>query len=228
MQCSKCKREAVIYQPYSGQHLCRDHLVADIEAKAKRTVRQHRGMQPGDHIAVILNGNAADNALLFFLRKLTEKRRDIRVSEITTEIAEDRVAFARRASATRVALATTLDDASVEILSGILQGDPVTCMSGAEDTGGGLPTVAPFGHIPSEEIALYARIHNLADRCPVEREEDDTLSSDVKNLLGEYTRHHPAAPHAIINLCDSLMAAGLTTPDSRTPSGTEQLMKRSW
>ncbi len=226
MECSKCKHEAILYQPYSGQNLCGEHLVADIEAKAKRTIRQHGGIQPGDHIAVILSGNAAENALLFFLRDLIGKRRDIRVSGITAGIGKDRVALAREAGATRIALAMTLDEASVELLSDILRGDPETCLTGAHDTGGGLPTVAPFCHIPSEEIALYARIHGLAGGCPLERGNGDPLNADVKRLLGEYTRRHPAAPHAVLNLCDSLRAAGQATPDDGAHSGTEQLMKK--
>lgn len=226
MQCSKCKREAILYQPYSGQNLCGEHLVADIEAKAKRTIRQHGGIQPGDHIAVISCGNAAENALFFFLRKLTGKRRDIRVSEILVEVREARVALAHRAGATRIACATTLNEASVEILSGILRGDPETCLTGAHDTGGGLPTVAPFCHIPSEEIALYARIHGLAGERPPETGNDYSLSADVKRLLGEYTSRHPAAPHAILNLCESLRAAGQAIHGGGAPLDTEQLMKK--
>ncbi|MFA5003605.1 MAG: hypothetical protein WC502_11600, partial [Methanolinea sp.] len=225
--CSKCKREAILYQPYSGQHLCREHLVADIEAKAKRTIRQHRGMLPGDHIAVILSGNAVENALLFFLRKLTGKRKDIQVSGIPAGITDDFFALASRAGATRIAVATTLDEMSVEILSGILRGDPRACLPGTDDTGETLPTIAPFCYIPSEEIARYARIHDLEGRSPLETGDDDSRYSDIKRLLGEYTSRHPAAPYAIINLCDSLKTAGWITSYDGTHPDTEQLMKKS-
>lgn len=85
MQCSKCHREAIIFQKYSGQHLCRQHFVGDLEAKAKRAIRTHRWMSPGDHIAVALSGDAASSALVFFLKKLTAQRRDIQVSAITVD-----------------------------------------------------------------------------------------------------------------------------------------------
>jgi tRNA(Ile)-lysidine synthase TilS/MesJ len=40
---------------------------------------------PGDHIAVALSGDAGSSALLYFLKKLTASRRDIRISAITVD-----------------------------------------------------------------------------------------------------------------------------------------------
>jgi tRNA(Ile)-lysidine synthase TilS/MesJ len=72
----------VIFQPYSGRHLCRDHLVSDIEARIKRDIRKNRWMQPGDHLAVALSGDTGSRALLAFFHRLTARRRDIRLSAI--------------------------------------------------------------------------------------------------------------------------------------------------
>ncbi|MFZ1127907.1 tRNA(Ile)-lysidine synthase [Methanoregula sp.] len=85
MQCDACRREAVVYQPYSGKHLCPVHFLKDFEAKAKHAIRSHGWLRPGDHIAVALSGDAASAALLFFLAKLTAARRDIRLSAITID-----------------------------------------------------------------------------------------------------------------------------------------------
>ncbi|MFZ2073218.1 MAG: tRNA(Ile)-lysidine synthase [Methanoregula sp.] len=85
MQCDACRREAVIYQPYSGKHLCPAHFLRDFEAKAKHTIRSNGWLHPGDHIAVALSGNAAGAALLVFLKDLTANRRDIRLSAITID-----------------------------------------------------------------------------------------------------------------------------------------------
>ncbi len=120
----------------------------------------------------------------------------------------------------------TLDGASVEILSGILRGDPGICLASTHNTGGGLPTIAPFCHIPSEEIALYARIHGLEGGSPLETEDDDSLRADVKRLLDEYTSRHPAAPHAVLNLCDSLREEVQVTHGKESHPGTEQLMMK--
>ena len=85
MQCDACRREAVVFQPYSGKHLCPAHFTRDFEAKAKRTIRAHGWLRPGDHIAVALPGDAAGAALLSFLFGLTADRRDIRLSAITID-----------------------------------------------------------------------------------------------------------------------------------------------
>jgi len=207
MQCSKCRQEAIHYQPYSGQYLCVEHLVADIETKAKRTIRQRKGICPGDHIAVILSGDPAENALLFFLHKLTGKRKDIRVSGIPGRGHESPISVAERAGATRIALATTLEDCSAAILAGILRGEPMTCFCKRPEETGALPVIAPFCHIPSCEIALYSHIHGLEKSGVPAAREDDSLYADVKNLLEAYAQHHPAAPHAILNLGEMLSAA---------------------
>ena len=85
MQCDKCRGTAVLFQEYSGKHLCRQHFVADVEAKAKHEIRRHRGIIPGDHIAVALSGDNCSTAVLCFLKKLTLNRRDIRISAITVD-----------------------------------------------------------------------------------------------------------------------------------------------
>jgi uncharacterized protein (TIGR00269 family) len=85
MQCNRCRREAVIHQPYSGLHLCGQHFFADLEAKAKRAIRTHHWLTSGDHIAVALSGSNGSSALLFFLKNLTARRRDITLSSITID-----------------------------------------------------------------------------------------------------------------------------------------------
>ncbi len=85
MQCDKCRKKAVIHQRYSGLHLCRDHFIADFEAKAKRAIRTHGWLTRGDHIAVDLSGGGAESALLYFLSQLTGLRRDVTLAAIIIE-----------------------------------------------------------------------------------------------------------------------------------------------
>ena len=85
MQCNKCRRNAILFQEYSGQHLCKQHFEADVEAKAKHEIRRHRWITPGDHIAVALSGDKSSSALLYFLKKLTSNRRDITISAISID-----------------------------------------------------------------------------------------------------------------------------------------------
>jgi uncharacterized protein (TIGR00269 family) len=85
MLCSKCRRPAVIYQRYSGLHLCRTHFSADFEAKAKRAIRVHRWIAPHDRIAVAMSGGKDSSALLFFLHRLVGKRKDVELVAITVD-----------------------------------------------------------------------------------------------------------------------------------------------
>jgi len=82
MQCSKCRDDSIILQPYSGQYLCRDHFVESIEKRVKRVIRCNQWVRPGDHIAVALSGDRCSSALLFFLKNLTRNRHNIKVSAI--------------------------------------------------------------------------------------------------------------------------------------------------
>ncbi len=85
MQCDKCRRKAVLFQKYSGLHLCIQHFEADFERKAKHEIRSHHWLVSGDHIAVAHSGDANSSALLCFLKKLTSSRRDIQISAISID-----------------------------------------------------------------------------------------------------------------------------------------------
>ncbi|NYT06544.1 MAG: adenine nucleotide alpha hydrolase family protein, partial [Methanomicrobiales archaeon] len=85
MKCSKCNRDAIIFQRYSGRHLCRQHFVADVEGRAKKTIRKHRWIASGDHIAVALSGGKDSTALLYFLVTHFSERRDLTISAITID-----------------------------------------------------------------------------------------------------------------------------------------------
>ena len=85
MQCSKCRRDAVIFQRSSGLHLCEQHFNRDFEAKAKRAIREHRWIESGDVVAVALSGGKDSSAVLFFLHRLLHERRDVRLMAITVD-----------------------------------------------------------------------------------------------------------------------------------------------
>jgi tRNA(Ile)-lysidine synthase TilS/MesJ len=119
MQCSRCSRDAIVFQPYSGLHLCDQHLIADVEAKAKKVIRAQGWLRPGDHIAVLLSGDQSSSALLFFLKRLTAQRRDIRITAIT--VAEGTGARSDTSRAKRIAerLDTEFLEVSLSDESGI-------------------------------------------------------------------------------------------------------------
>jgi tRNA(Ile)-lysidine synthase TilS/MesJ len=139
MQCAACRREAVVFQPYSGKHLCPVHFVRDFEAKAKRAIRKNRWLLPGDHTAVVLTGNAAESALLTFLHTLTKDRRDVELSAILIDegtagdvgrtVAEQCGvefffgSFAERYSTTRTDIVRAEGAGAADRICGVLAGD---------------------------------------------------------------------------------------------------------
>lgn len=227
MECSKCRKEAVIYQRYSGLRLCRDHFIADVEAKAKREIRRRRWLATGDVIAVVLRGDPASAALLHFLVKVFGGRPDISISALLAadgagEVAgdhgvpchdatggQDLETAAHDMGATKIAVGTTLDDIALEVLVTVLEGH-ADRLAGAGETGPSVvPRIAPFSIVPAEEVALYARLagEHVAE-APVA---PPGLAADVRALLDDYTDRHPATKFALKNLEDELSTICNTT-----------------
>ncbi|NLD57567.1 MAG: hypothetical protein GX651_05465 [Methanomicrobiales archaeon] len=216
MRCSKCRDTAIHFQPYSGQHLCRNHFIADIEAKAKREIRRHQGIRPGDRIGVVTGYGLQEEVLLHFLQKLTRNRRDIQVVEIPGAPEEMQVMKqARECGITRIARAFSLEDRAAATLTAILQGDAARCFFQTRKTPGVIPVITPFCHIPAEEIVLYARLHGISGDLSAPLQGNDPLYTDVLSLLADYSSRHPAAPHAVINLAQSLAAVRRAGEDDR-------------
>lgn len=83
--CDKCGRPPVLFQRYSGRHLCGEHFVRDLETRAKRTIRERGWLRPGDRIGVALSGGKDSSALLCFLSGLVSRRRDLDLLAITVD-----------------------------------------------------------------------------------------------------------------------------------------------
>lgn len=85
MNCSKCRREAIIYQRYSGMHLCPEHFTESVESRVKREIRKHRWVEHGDTIGVALSGGKDSTSLLHFLIKTFGHRPDITIHAVTID-----------------------------------------------------------------------------------------------------------------------------------------------
>ncbi|HEX3001717.1 MAG TPA: hypothetical protein VHN82_05030 [Methanoregula sp.] len=150
-------------------------------------------------------GTAADKALLLFLRKLTNKRTDIRITEIPDQREIGNAsAQVRNAGVTKIASAVTLEAAAAAILADLLRGDPGNYLSSGRLGPDMLPVITPFCHIPAEEISEYAKILGATEDRRRYSGTHDTLFEDVTMMLTDYTSRHPAAPHAVLNLAESL------------------------
>ncbi|WP_174590165.1 TIGR00269 family protein [Methanocella conradii] len=85
MKCDKCGKEAVIYQRYSGMHLCAAHEIADVERKVKKRMRQEKMVIPGDHVAVGMSGGKDSAVTLSILTETFGKRPEIKFTAITID-----------------------------------------------------------------------------------------------------------------------------------------------
>jgi uncharacterized protein (TIGR00269 family) len=68
-----------------GRHLCGDHLLRDIEARVRGTIREYRLIRPGERLAVALSGGKDSTALLHLLSKIVPGPGDVILTAITVD-----------------------------------------------------------------------------------------------------------------------------------------------
>lgn len=85
IKCKKCNHDAIIFQKYSGMHLCKKHFVADVERKIKLTIRQEYCIQKNDIIAVALSGGKDSSVALYIMHKILGNRPDIEIVAISVD-----------------------------------------------------------------------------------------------------------------------------------------------
>lgn len=85
IKCMKCNKEAIIFQKYSGMHLCRKHFIDDVERKIKLTIRKNYSIKRNETIAVALSGGKDSTVLLYILHKIFKERPDIEIVAITID-----------------------------------------------------------------------------------------------------------------------------------------------
>jgi tRNA(Ile)-lysidine synthase TilS/MesJ len=84
-QCTKCHEKAIIYQKYSGMHLCRSHFDEDVHRKVRESLRQTKLFGRSARIAFGLRGGKDSLTLLYILKNLFGRRRDIDFCAIIIE-----------------------------------------------------------------------------------------------------------------------------------------------
>lgn len=85
IKCDKCKSDAIIYQRYSGMHLCESHFKADVKRKIKKTIRKYGMIKSADKIAVALSGGKDSFLLLNVLNEIITPRRDVELFVISVD-----------------------------------------------------------------------------------------------------------------------------------------------
>ena len=234
MRCDKCRNEAVFFQACSGRHLCSRHLVADIEARAKRSIRSHRWMRPGDHIAVVVSGDRRSAALLSFLKKLTAGRRDVRLSAVpvceedyragnnsaamrVTESLQVRCIMpapgdsgtASYTNITKIAVAVSLDEIAQSVLGQFLFGNADRLVHPPPAEWYRIPVICPFIAVPSEELDRYWESEGTGIECLSTTSCHDIVLQETQAMLDDFSLRHPATRYALLNVAEELTSGNV-------------------
>jgi len=84
-KCNKCNQKPVIFQKYSGMHLCAQHFIEDVERKIKLSIRKEMNINKNDTIAVALSGGKDSSVLVYILQKIFKHRPDISLLAISVD-----------------------------------------------------------------------------------------------------------------------------------------------
>lgn len=178
MKCSKCSKEAVISQNYSGLSLCANHEVSDIVLKAKKEIRKSGGLASSEKIFVDGENDFRTFALRIFLSELFLKRTDISFVKSTKV-------------ATIIFDSKTLDDVSVGLFKKVCDGN-IDNIARPEKR-----TVSPLSSVPKEEVFWYAKYHGWKNECTEPKD-------SVETFLDDFGKSHPATLYALKNVSDEL------------------------
>lgn len=84
-RCDKCSARAIIFQRYSGMHLCRSHFDEDVHRKVREALRETRTFGKGVKMAVALDGCEGSSSLLYILKNIFSRRRDIEMTALLVD-----------------------------------------------------------------------------------------------------------------------------------------------
>ncbi|MHB8164965.1 MAG: TIGR00269 family protein [Methanoregula sp.] len=84
-RCLLCGEPPVIRLNNPDRHLCGAHLIADIEERAARTIRERELIKPHDRIAVAFSGGKDSTALLVILSRLLSSWEDVSLVAVTVD-----------------------------------------------------------------------------------------------------------------------------------------------
>jgi tRNA(Ile)-lysidine synthase TilS/MesJ len=201
--CSRCGRDAIILQRYSGLRLCGDHFRENLEARAKRTLRAHGGIRPGDRIAVGLSGGAASSSLLPFLSAHFGMRRDLSFIAITV----DEGTGTRRDMA---AIRTMAEGTGIPWAAGSLAGEAGLPGPVPDEGTAGLPP-ACIARLRDHALGSLARRVGATKLALGKSLDDEARSVLLHVLRGEgcrLLRRPPSGPDAIPRIMPFLRIPG--------------------
>jgi len=83
--CDKCNARSIIYQKYSGRHLCSHHFEEDVHRKVREVLRPYRIFGKPCRIGVAVSGGKDSTSLLCILHSLFSDREDVELIAISID-----------------------------------------------------------------------------------------------------------------------------------------------
>lgn len=83
--CDKCNARAVIFQRYSGMHLCQTHFDDDVHRKVREVLRETGIFGKGAKLAIGLDGGKNGSAMLYIMKNLFSRRKDIEMVAVLVD-----------------------------------------------------------------------------------------------------------------------------------------------
>ncbi|HPE63003.1 MAG TPA: TIGR00269 family protein [Methanothrix sp.] len=85
IRCDRCSGRAVIFQKYSGKHLCSRHFEEDVHRKVKEVLRTYRIFGKPCRIVVAVSGGKDSTSLLAILHGLFSSREDVELLAVSID-----------------------------------------------------------------------------------------------------------------------------------------------
>jgi uncharacterized protein (TIGR00269 family) len=85
ISCDRCSQRAVIFQKYSGRHLCSRHFQEDVHRRVREVLRTYMIFGKACRIAVAVSGGKDSSSLLSILHHLFSCREDVELFAVSVD-----------------------------------------------------------------------------------------------------------------------------------------------
>ncbi len=216
MQCSICKKKAVIFRKHEGRSLCRKHFLDSIDKTVRKTIRREHQIPRDTHIAVDISRGPDSILLLYQLHKLNKKRNDLKISAILAGTRKKTISPLKKITdkysirfypdskpkdikADCLALPDNMDDEAAEIVSGYFCSKKETPHMTKKNLHS-MRTIKPLSRILQKETALYVRLKKLSPETIKYHHPHAPITWKIKELLKNLEDRHPGIIFNIVKI----------------------------
>lgn len=206
--CTRCDRDSLVHQPYSGLHLCGTHLVESVRRRVSKSLRKQLILPKNSintlgrpfKVMIAISGGKDSAILLYFLNSILGSRRDV---ELIAGVVDEGIDGYRSPSIECAEELCTSLNIPLERIS-----YPDLSFPEMDDVVESLPKISEYnlevkGMMPCSFCGVFRRqgLNSLANRIGADvialgHNLDDVAQSVLMNLQkGEVDRTARLAPH---------------------------------